>query len=64
MIVTRHQVRDLYLAAARAGERLEVVPQWGVLALFLAVFVLCAGLSVWALVRAATDRPGPGETAA
>ena len=64
MVVTRHQVRDLYLAAARAGERLEVVPQWGVLALFLAVFVLCAGLSVWALVRAATDRPGPGETAA
>ena len=64
MVVTRHQVRDLYLAAARANERLVVAPQWGVLALFLVTFVLCAGLSVWALVRAATDRPGPGETAA
>jgi hypothetical protein len=64
MIVTRHQVRDLYLAGARATERLVVAPQWGVLALFLAVFVLCAGLSAWALFRAATDRPGPGEAAA
>ena len=64
MIVTRHQVRDLYLAAERAGERLEVASQWGVLALFLAVFVLCAGLSGWALFRAAKDRPGPGEAAA
>ncbi|MGA7990389.1 MAG: hypothetical protein WCC53_03050 [Thermoanaerobaculia bacterium] len=64
MIVTRHQVRDLYLAGARAAERLEVAPQWSVLALFLAVFVLCAGLTVWALYRAATDRPGPGEMAA
>ena len=64
MIVTRHQVRDLYLAAARAGGRMEVASQWGVLALFLVVFVACAGLSVWALFRAATDRPGPGEAAA
>jgi hypothetical protein len=64
MVVTRHQLRDLYLAAARANERLEVATQWNVLALFLAVFVLCAGLTVWALVRAARDRPGPGETAA
>jgi hypothetical protein len=64
MIVTRHQVRDLYLAAARANERLVVAPQWDVLALFFVVFVLCAGLSVWALVRAATDRPGPGEPVA
>lgn len=64
MIVTRHQLRDLYLAAARADERLTVAPQWGALALFFVAFVLCAGLSVWALVRAATDRPGPGEPAA
>ena len=64
MVVTRHQVRDLYLAAARSTERVAVAPQWGVLALFLAVFVLCAGLTVWALARAATDRPGPGEEAA
>ncbi len=64
MVVTRHQIRDLYLAAARADERVAVAPQWGVLALFFVAFVLCAGLSVWALVRAATDRPGPGEPAA
>lgn len=64
MVITRHQLRDLYLAAARANERLEVAPQWGVLALFFVTFVLCAGLSVWALLRAATDRPGPGEPVA
>ncbi|HQR66720.1 MAG TPA: hypothetical protein PLB02_04950 [Thermoanaerobaculia bacterium] len=64
MVVTRHQVRDLYLAAARSTEKAAVAPQWGVLALFLAVFVVCAGLTVWALVRASKDRPGPGEAAA
>ncbi|HTS03341.1 MAG TPA: hypothetical protein VMN04_12515 [Thermoanaerobaculia bacterium] len=64
MIVTRHQVRDLYLAASGAAERMEVAPQWGVLALFLLVFVVCAGLTVWAVVRAVRDRPGPGEAAA
>ncbi len=64
MIVTRHQVRDLYLAGARATERLEVASQWGVLALFLLVFVVCAGLTIWAVVRAVTDRPGTGEAAA
>ncbi|MFI5181809.1 MAG: hypothetical protein ACHQPI_10490 [Thermoanaerobaculia bacterium] len=64
MTITRHQVRDLYLAAARTNERLAVSPQWGVLSLFFVVLVLCAGLSVWGLVRAATDRPGPGEPAA
>jgi len=64
MVVTRHQIRDLYLAAARANERLTVATQGGVLALFLAVFVLCAGLTVWAVVRAVRDRPEPGETAA
>jgi hypothetical protein len=64
MVVTRHQLRDLYLAAARANERLEVVTQWNVLVLFLGVFVLCASLTVWAVVRAVKDRPGPGEAAA
>jgi hypothetical protein len=56
MVVTRHQIRDLYLAAARANERLTVATQGDVLALFLAVFVLCAGLTVWAVVRAVRDR--------
>ncbi len=64
MVVVRHQVRDLYLAAARAGERLVVATPWGLVALFLGVFVLCASLTAWAAVRAVRDRPAPGETAA
>lgn len=64
MLVTRHQVRDLYLAAARAGERTEVVPQWGAFGVFLACFVVCLGLTVWIVVKAVRDRPGPGEESA
>ena len=64
MVVTRHQLRDFYLASSRAGEQVTVAPQIGPLALFLGVFVLCIGLMVWALVRAAKDRPAPGEGAA
>jgi hypothetical protein len=64
MIVTRHELRDFYLTRARAGEQLTVAPQWGPLALFLGVFVLCVGLTIYALVRAAKDRPAPGEDAA
>ncbi|MBZ5589523.1 MAG: hypothetical protein LAO05_13255 [Acidobacteriia bacterium] len=64
MIVTRHELRDVYLARARAGEQVTVAPQWGPLALFLVVFVLCVGLTIYALVRAAKERPSPGEEAA
>ncbi len=64
MLVTRHQLRDLYVAAAGAGGKPATASQWGVFALFLASFVLCLGLSVVALRRAATDRPGPGEATA
>jgi len=64
MIVTRHQVRDLYLAAHRAGEQVVVATQWGALALFLVVFLLCVGLTIYAVVRALRDRPAPGEQAA
>ncbi len=64
MVITRHQLRGLYLAPSRAGEEVQVAPQWGPLALFLGVFVLCVALTVWALVRAAKDRPQPGEEAA
>lgn len=64
MVITRHQLRGLYLAPARADERMAVAPQWDVLALFLAVFVAGVALTVWALVRAATDRPEAGERAA
>jgi hypothetical protein len=64
MTVTRHQIRGLYLAPARAGEAVAVATQWGPLVLFLAVFVLCVGLTVFAIVRAVRDRPASGEKAA
>ncbi len=64
MVITRHQVRSLYLAPARTAEHLTVAPQWGVLALFLLVFVLCVGLTGYAIVRSVRDRPQPGEQAA
>jgi hypothetical protein len=64
MVLTRHQLRGIYLAPARANEQLTVSTQWGPLALFLAVFVLCVALTVYALVKAAKDRPQPGEDAA
>lgn len=64
MILTRHQLRELYLAAAREGEHAAVATQWGVLALFLVVFVLCVALAVYAVARAMKDRPGPGEQVA
>jgi hypothetical protein len=35
-----------------------------VLARFLVVFVVCVGLTGYAVVRAVKDRPAPGEQAA
>ncbi|MBX7187251.1 MAG: hypothetical protein K1Y01_19065 [Vicinamibacteria bacterium] len=64
MVLTRHQLRGIYLAPWRGDERVTVATQWGPLALFLAVFVLCVGLTVYAIVRSVRDRPGPGEAAA
>ena len=64
MVLTRHQLRDIYLAPWRSGERVTVANQWGPLALFLVVFVLCVGLTIYAIARAIEDRPGPGEAAA
>ena len=64
MVLTRHQLRDIYLAPWRAGEQVTVATQWGPLALFLGVFVLCVGLTIYAIVGAIKDRPGPGEAAA
>jgi hypothetical protein len=64
MVVTRHQLRGFYLAAARSGEQVKVAPQWGVLAVFLVTFVLCVGLTVYAVVRAVKDRPAAGEQTA
>jgi hypothetical protein len=64
MVITRHQLRSFYLAPARAEEQMAVAPQWDVLALFLVVFLIGVGLTIYALVKAATDRPEAGEQAA
>lgn len=64
MVLTRHQLRGVYLEPWRVGENPVVATQWGPLALFLGVFVLCVGLTVYAIVRAIKDRPGPDEAAA
>ena len=64
MLVTRHQLRDLYVAAANAHAAPKTVGQWGAFAVFLVSFLLCGALTVLALVRSATDRPGPGQATA
>lgn len=64
MVLTRHQLRGIYLAPWRSDEHVSVATQWGPLALFLVVFVLCVGLTVYAIMRAVKDTPGPGEAAA
>ena len=64
MVVSRHQLRTLYLAPTREGEHAAVATQWGALALFLVVFVVCVALTVLAMVKAAKDRPPAGEQAA
>jgi len=64
MLVTRHQLRDIYVAVAKAGAAPATASQWGVFAVFLVAFVACAALAILALRRAATDRPGDGEATA
>lgn len=64
MVVTRHQVRSLYLAAYGVADAPAVVPQWGAFALFLGALVLCLALTGIAVARSLKDRPGPGEDAA
>jgi hypothetical protein len=64
MVVTRHQLREAYLAMARVGEKVTVAPPWGVIGIFILCLLAIGGLAIWALRRAATDRPGPGEDAA
>ena len=64
MVLTRHQLRPFYLAEARADERLVVAPQWGVFLLFLVLFLAGVAVTIYALLRAAKDRPGAGEQAA
>jgi hypothetical protein len=64
MVVTRHQLRGVYLAPWRSGEHLTVATQWGPLTLFLVSFVLCIGLAIYVILRAVKDKPGQGEEAA
>ncbi len=64
MVITRHQVREIYLAPARAAEELVTTAPWGLIALFLVIFVAGVAATVYAMVRAATDRPAAGEQAA
>jgi hypothetical protein len=63
MAITRDQVRDLYLAAARARFELATAPQWGTFALF--VVILIAGLAAVAyLIRRVLSSPATGTDAA
>jgi hypothetical protein len=64
MVVTRQQLRGTYLAAAPANEKAAVSPQWGMVFVFAVTFVIAVTLTVFAIVRAVKDRPGPGEEAA
>lgn len=64
MLVTRHQLRDVYIDAAKAQAAPATASQWGVFAIFLVSLVVCGGLAVLALRRSAADRPAPGEPTA
>jgi hypothetical protein len=57
MVVTRHQVRGLYLAVSGVSGNPAVAPQWGMFLAFLAAFAGCLALTVFACVRAWKDRP-------
>jgi hypothetical protein len=57
MVVTRHQVRGLYLAVSGVSGAPVEAPQWGLFFTFLAAFVVCLALAVMACVRALRDRP-------
>jgi len=63
MSITRHQVRELYLAASTSQYQFAVVPQWGNFLLF--VVLLIAGLATVAyLVRRVLSSPAAGKDAA
>ena len=61
MTVTRHQVRGLYLAVSGATGQPVIAPQWGIFFVFLATFVLCIGLVIFAVIKAVQDRPTKPE---
>ena len=61
MIITRDQLRAMYLNGVFDASTLQVVPQYGVLALFLLILVLGLAAVVW-MIRAGF-RPSTGRTA-
>ncbi len=62
MVLTRHQVRALYLEQAGIETRMPVVPQWGAIGLFLVVLVAGVALTAWVLLRTAREHAsGAGE---
>jgi hypothetical protein len=64
MVLTRHQLRGVYLAVENRGAPVAVAPQWGAIGIFLLCFLGAAVLTGMVLRRAVRDRPGPGEDAA
>ena len=63
MSVTRHQIRDLYLAPYTATENAVVVSQWGTLVLF--ALLLVGGLATVAyMVHQVRHRPATDVDAA
>ncbi len=57
MVVTRHQVRDLYLATWEGNSLPAVSPQWGVFLVLLLAFLACTGVILLAGIKARKDRP-------
>ncbi len=64
MVVTRHQLRGIYLAPCALDEQVTVSTQWGRAGAVPGGVRALRGLTVYALARAVKDRPGPGEAAA
>lgn len=54
MVITRHMLRGIYLADHFRTESLELVPQYGILALFLIIFVVGLGVVAYMLHMALT----------
>jgi hypothetical protein len=64
MVITRHQLRGVYLAVENRSASVAVAPQWDVIVLFLLCFLGAGVLTAMVARRAVRDRPGPGEDAA
>lgn len=63
MVVTRHQVRVLYLDPFTSQFQATIVPQWGNLILFAVLLVACLATVFW-MVRRVLTSPAEGDEAA